>query len=157
MNLDKFNKWLTLAANIGVIAGIIFLALELQQNNRFLSAQAQYNLLKNRTEDNNIIMANPEIASLWFKESNNETLSDEEKYRIDSYIIKALINWQYEYNQYKEGNLAEKDLPVNGWRKTFHGKNYMMATTRFPIVWEFVKTISEPEFVSFMEENVVTP
>lgn len=32
MNLDSLNKWLTLAANIGVIAGIIFLGLELNQN-----------------------------------------------------------------------------------------------------------------------------
>ena len=34
MNADKVNKWLTLAANIAVIAGIVFLALELNQNSR---------------------------------------------------------------------------------------------------------------------------
>jgi hypothetical protein len=32
MKLSAINDWLTLAANIGVLAGIIFLAMEIQQN-----------------------------------------------------------------------------------------------------------------------------
>ena len=32
MNLDNLNKWLTLLANIGVVAGIVFLAIEVRQN-----------------------------------------------------------------------------------------------------------------------------
>jgi len=32
MKLDKLNQWLTLAANLAVLAGIIFLALEINQN-----------------------------------------------------------------------------------------------------------------------------
>ena len=39
MNLDSLNKWLMLAANIGVITGIIFLAIEVDQNN--LSTKGQ--------------------------------------------------------------------------------------------------------------------
>lgn len=30
MELQKFNQWLTLLANLGVIAGIVFLAVELR-------------------------------------------------------------------------------------------------------------------------------
>jgi len=41
MNTDRLNKWLTLAANIGVIAGIIFLALELRQNSGLMKAQSR--------------------------------------------------------------------------------------------------------------------
>ena len=32
MNLDNLNKWLMLVANIGVLAGIFFLVLEIRQN-----------------------------------------------------------------------------------------------------------------------------
>jgi len=32
MKLDKSNQWLALLANIGVVAGIIFLAFELQRS-----------------------------------------------------------------------------------------------------------------------------
>ena len=32
MNMDSVNKWLILVANIGVIAGIVFLGIEIDQN-----------------------------------------------------------------------------------------------------------------------------
>ena len=34
--MEKLNTWLTLLANFGVLIGIIFLALEIQQNNNLL-------------------------------------------------------------------------------------------------------------------------
>lgn len=36
MNMDGVNRWLTLAANLGVIAGIGFLAIEISQNTQSL-------------------------------------------------------------------------------------------------------------------------
>ena len=36
MNLDTANKWLSVIANFGVVAGIIFLAIELRQNHELL-------------------------------------------------------------------------------------------------------------------------
>jgi hypothetical protein len=44
MKKVDIGQVIAVTANMGVIAGIVFLALELQQNNRFLSAQAQFNL-----------------------------------------------------------------------------------------------------------------
>jgi hypothetical protein len=32
LDIDKFNQWLTLVANIGVVAGLVFLAFEVRQN-----------------------------------------------------------------------------------------------------------------------------
>jgi ABC-type thiamin/hydroxymethylpyrimidine transport system permease subunit len=32
MNMDNINKWLTLAANIGVVFGLVFLGFEVRQN-----------------------------------------------------------------------------------------------------------------------------
>jgi hypothetical protein len=40
--MDKLNNWLMLAANLGVIAGIILLAVELQQNNSLLETQIKF-------------------------------------------------------------------------------------------------------------------
>ena len=40
MKLEQFNTWLTLVANIGVIAGIVFLAFEVNQNTTALTIQA---------------------------------------------------------------------------------------------------------------------
>ncbi len=40
MDLKKLNQWLTLFANIGVLAGIIFLGFEIRQNTQIMKADA---------------------------------------------------------------------------------------------------------------------
>ena len=40
LDSDRLNRWLTLAANFGVLIGIIFLVVEVRQNNTALNAQA---------------------------------------------------------------------------------------------------------------------
>ena len=40
MNADSMNKWLTLAANLGVVAGLVFLRIEINQNTRATIAAA---------------------------------------------------------------------------------------------------------------------
>ena len=39
--MDSLNKWLMLAANVGVITGIVFLTLEISQANKLAETQAQ--------------------------------------------------------------------------------------------------------------------
>ena len=38
---DQLNRWLSLAANLGVIAGIVFLVVELRQNTDMMRAQSR--------------------------------------------------------------------------------------------------------------------
>jgi hypothetical protein len=39
MNTEKFGRWLTLAANLGVIAGLILVAVQINQNTQITKAQ----------------------------------------------------------------------------------------------------------------------
>jgi hypothetical protein len=41
MDSDRLNRWLTLIANAAVIAGIVFLGLELRQNTEMMRAQSR--------------------------------------------------------------------------------------------------------------------
>ena len=77
-------------ANIGVIAGIIFLGVELQQNNRLMSSEAEYNLLQNRTDSD--IVGNPEIAAFWFKVNSGAPLTELERYRVDAWAARTIVN-----------------------------------------------------------------
>jgi len=49
MKLDNANKWLTLVANFGVVAGIIFLAIEVRQNQELL--ERDHELLDHRSQN----------------------------------------------------------------------------------------------------------
>jgi len=55
MQLDDLNKWLTLAANVGVLAGIIFLAIELQQNTNMMQAQTRQAITENSNSINIVL------------------------------------------------------------------------------------------------------
>ena len=39
MNTDRLNRWLTLAANLGVLAGLIVLIMEIRQSSAIAEAQ----------------------------------------------------------------------------------------------------------------------
>ena len=49
MKLDNVNKWLTLVANFSVVAGIIFLAIEVRQNQELL--ERDHELLDHRSQN----------------------------------------------------------------------------------------------------------
>ena len=48
--MDKLNQWLTLVANLGVVAGIIFLAYEIQQNTNAMTTETTAKYLDNWIE-----------------------------------------------------------------------------------------------------------
>ena len=54
MDFDKLNKWLTLLANLGVVAGLVFLVVEIRQNQVLLEQSHQAML---REQELNILNA----------------------------------------------------------------------------------------------------
>jgi hypothetical protein len=85
MNIDSVNKWLTLVANFGVIVGIIFLAVEVNQNNQLMEAEAR-SLRNSSTADSYLLVAkNSDIASILLKDLKNEVLTELENFRIQAF------------------------------------------------------------------------
>jgi hypothetical protein len=105
-NID-LGQMIAILANVGVIAGIVFLAIELRQNNRFLSAQAEFNLFQNRSVDSREIYEDPDLAELWTKINNGLELSESDELRIKFWANNVLVNWQWEYGQVLAGNFKE--------------------------------------------------
>ena len=137
---------------MGVIAGIVFLAVELRQNNRLLSAQAEYNMLQNR--ETIVITQDAELAEFWHKVNSGAELNGVEQLRVNAYIIDALQNWEWEYGQYQAGDLELDDLPVTGWRNAYHGRG-LRRLDRFPVIWEQFRANLDQDFVEFIEANVI--
>ena len=72
MNLNNAEKWLSLIANFGVVAGIIFLAIEVRQNQELL--ERDYELarldsmsldLSRHAEHRSFRVQSREVAQLW--------------------------------------------------------------------------------------------
>ncbi len=76
MNLDKLNQWLTLAANLGVLIGLMFLVVELNQANRIAVYTAESTRRSQFLDINTSRIENPEIIAKLM--SPNPTLSEVE-------------------------------------------------------------------------------
>ena len=146
MDTDRLNRWLTLVANLAVVAGIIFLALELRQNNDLLEAQARATLSANRLNHIDRILQ-PENSAIIVKAGNGQALTDDELFRYERLKHAIFVSWESDFHEYQEG-LAD-DLPIEGMRRSFVTYKGLLDT------WNRRKAIYSDNFVQFIENEVI--
>lgn len=87
LNADKVNKWLTLGANLGVLAGIILLAFEISQSSRTSKAEMISNF-QDRWITIDMSWQDAEFASAWAKAMENpEDLSVPEMIQVSGHLF----------------------------------------------------------------------
>ena len=101
MTSSKVNEWLTLIANIAVVGGIVFLAVEIRQNNELLRSDSRQALVAN---DLLSLTAGVENADVFVKLISNEEMSAEEQIRLSLIFALDLRNREFEYFQYINGH-----------------------------------------------------
>jgi len=144
MENDRLNRWLTLGANFGVIAGILLLVFELRQNNELMGAEARYNRLIVNTENYARMAENPDFAEIWLKVLDKEELTRVEQMRVDAFLLHAFLVREWSYRE-----LPESELPVERWRRNHR------QIKQYGLLWEREKSNFDPGFVQFMNENVL--
>ena len=150
MDLTLGNS-IDILANIGVIAGIVFLALELRQNNRLLTAQARYSLRQYRSDVADTIMA-PHVLEATHKYAGGENVTPAERSAALMAALKAIELWEWQYGEFDAGRRVREKLPVDSWRIWYHGEGESPVPIRE--VWKSRRAVLNPAFVEFLEENV---
>ena len=152
MKRIELGQGVQILANIGVIAGIIFLGLEVQQNNDFLDSQARQNRA-NGARELNAAIYNDEtgLGQIIAKARLGEQLTDYEAFRLDRYLATVILSWEYWYQDFADGIIGAEELRYGGWDDLY----YDVLPEKMTETWNRVKPDSHPEFVEFMEENVV--
>jgi hypothetical protein len=151
MNIDV-AEIITIVANIGVLAGIIFLALELRQNNRFLAAQARLALRQFRNDMADSLIQ-PAVTEAIFKHHHGDGVTDSERGIALGVAAKALEVWEWQYGEYRAGMLQLSEVPFGAWRLWYHGKGPVPIPARE--MYQARRAIMNPDFVRFFDENVV--
>ena len=64
MNMSKANELLSLTANVGVIASIIFLGVEMQQNTDMMKSQTRNSIVENQLTFYEAVIDNPDFAAV---------------------------------------------------------------------------------------------
>jgi hypothetical protein len=148
--MEKLNlgQTITILANLGVIAGIAFLAIELNQNNRLLRAQEQHNLHENRVRFAYARMEDPAVAGLWADVLAGESVTGVERARMNAMFEVLVENWRYEYQQFRSGVLEERDLPIDGYRGIY---SRLIRNREFQSYWARRSVDFDPAFVALIE------
>jgi len=145
MNLDNFNKWLTLAANIGVIVGIVFLAIEIQQNTKVQLANSRQQILEADLSIIDDLFENPDLIV-----ARSDPNIDELDYeRVRMYWVKLLRSREFAYFQYRDGLMDEATWEsylgplINNFQSGI-GRDYI-DNGRF---------LGNPEFVNYLRTRL---
>ena len=148
MNSSRINEWLTLVANIAVVGGIIFLAIEVRQNNELLRSESRQALV---TNDVASLAANFQNADVFAKLVSESEMSAEDQLRLSFMFALDLRNREFEYFQYINGLLDEQT-----WLAYRHVILINHSTGLGRAWWDEIgRGIVDPEFAELIDELLV--
>ena len=107
MNLRKVNEWLTLLANFGVIAGLIFLGLEIQQNTVAVRASAIQESTNVGRQQILTFATNPDLIALNLKDIDD--LNEVERSRVQWSSRSFWLGMQGLWRQWEMGVLPQEE------------------------------------------------
>ena len=110
MNIDSINKWLTLVVNIGVLVGIIFLVLELDQANRISRYESENARRSQFININSNMIEHAEMYAMLQGDATNLTPAESVKALMMARML--MNNWSDAESAYNYGLLSEATLVV---------------------------------------------
>jgi hypothetical protein len=94
MDTNKANQWLSLAANLGVLLGIVFLSLEIRQSNRIAIATTELSVRDSFSAHNESIYSNPDLLDVMVAaESSDAEFTKRQEQLIYAFIYRLINTW----------------------------------------------------------------
>lgn len=140
MNTKQINQWLTFAANIGVIFGILLLVFELQQNRDLMKAQIRTEISKGIFDLFTLTAENPQLADLLYRADKGEKLTPAEHFQYTSRTRAMFryfenVNYQYRQGLYEK---TEYEKQTKAWQKYLNNSKIAVS------IWcDYRATVSE--------------
>ena len=145
--MKKFDlgQAVSILANLGVIAGIVFLGVELRQNNELMDEQQRFNRLSISTGTNTLIAGNRDLAELRAKTAEDVSLlTSTDWIQMNAFEMRVLRNWEWTFRE-----LPMSELPVNSWRRVSQRPTWR-------VIWTDRNDEFDPDFVRWMAEEVLS-
>lgn len=136
-------------ANLGVLAGVIFLAIELRQNNELLGIELRTNSQNRIAGVTDLLLENPQILELLRRDPNSLTPTEHDAVVLLG--IRSLSNFESTYGDMRQGLIGEAEL----LRRLKAVWNRPHLNYGMPLAWTTFKQRGSPDFVAWMEENIV--
>lgn len=105
MDSDRLNRWMTLAANIGVLIGVFLLIVELRQNTESSELQAAQSYVALSHELDFRIVDDPSLIDLFLTPPDDRT--PEDLARLDRWYFGSLRTWENGFFLHSRGVLDD--------------------------------------------------
>ena len=145
MKKIDLGQTLGILGNLGVIAGIVFLGLELAQNNEYAATEIRATRYQIALEIFTILTENSELAAIMLKDRDHETLTELESFHLRALWLRVLLTNQWAHSEMEVADT----VPFMAMQRT----NYELYPA-YRQAWEAGKSFFEPDFIQFMEETV---
>lgn len=148
MMSEQINKWLTLVANIGVIFGLILVALELRQNSELMRVQIHQARADSAMASNEQSFNSDYIPPILVKVQQGDDLSPEESIRFTDYFRAMNRNQDNVLSQYDAGMLGNNTPRsiVTYVCQFINGSEASLAA------WEYTKGGYTDRYILFVED-----
>jgi hypothetical protein len=123
--MKRLKSWLELIAQLGVVAGLLFLALELKQNTALMRAQTRSEVTQSILD---IIASgrHPGVVQANLRRESGDTLSAEDWYFLKNQANATLRLWENTYYQYTAGLFDDAEFQADQevWRELMQLPEY---------------------------------
>ena len=148
MNLDNWDKWFGLIANVGVVVGIIFLGLEIRANTASNRIALTTQFSSNWVQANGDVATNRDLAVVIQKALANQELDQVEIVQLHYFIRQRLAQAAMMRRLYVEGFATKQDV-----HRAYTGLRRYAAYVVFRREYQIV--LSERNLKMVLEENGV--
>ena len=147
----RIENWVNTLASIGVLMGILFLALEIRQNTEMMQSQARDAITDKQMMFSEWVTTEPEMA-LAIASAGGGLASMQPEHRIMyAYFLAGIWReWENSYYQYQRGlfDAREFEPRMQRWR------SQMMESEAARLMWRSNRDWYAPGFRSVVDEIV---
>jgi hypothetical protein len=149
--MEKLNQWLTLAANFGVIAGLIFLGLEIQQNTISTRMAARENATQGHIDYLGYLLDNTVLARANEKLTNNQPVDALEDNQMRIFLQMRWRHYERVYYQYRNDLISDQEWAgfEAGIMRSFRDENDLWRMSGN--VWARDKERLSQQFAEYVE------
>ena len=130
MQLDKLNQWLILCSNLGVLVGIVFLAVEINQSTTVARSSARQAIAEKVADRAILALESEDFVELSMKIFNGGPLTDTEYFQAMSRWYSTMRDWENIHYQYQVGMLSDDE-----WRGFRLNLKTLFDTPTLQVYW----------------------
>jgi hypothetical protein len=149
VSTNPLSNWLQIAGNIGIIGGLILVALQMNQNSDLLATQLIY-MESERQLNLETAMMGEDPADVWAKSMDGSSeLTSREQRILDAYLYIQIEQWRAVYQISESGLIEDEwkdriDMDIEYVLNNPHGREY----------WQAIKARMPAELATYIDGHL---